>query len=116
MSRIKLIDQSNESAMAHQVQPSPRIEIPGRAQQVPNPSSGSVPPQNIHYLEDSVQEDAKYQVQWSEWMEQKSFYKHVFVLLLSWHPECDDMAVEEEVNPSNSDQSQLLTYSIRLSD
>jgi hypothetical protein len=39
-------------------------------------------------------------VQWSNWMlggEQKSCYKHVFVLLLSWHPECDDMAVEEEV-------------------
>jgi hypothetical protein len=29
--------------------------------------------------------------------EQNSFHKHVFVLLLSWHPECDDMAVGEEV-------------------
>jgi hypothetical protein len=57
-------------------------------------------PQNIPYLEEGVQEDADYQVQWSNWMlggEQKSFYIHVFVLLLSWHPECDDMAVEEEI-------------------
>jgi len=31
--------------------------------------------------------------------QKKSFYKQVFVLLLSWHPECDDMAVEAEVRP-----------------
>jgi hypothetical protein len=29
--------------------------------------------------------------------QQKSFYKHVFVLLLSWHPECDDLDVDPEV-------------------
>lgn len=90
------------------VQSSTRIA--GRAQQVKptltpvlntaQPGPDSSVPQNIHYLEEGVQEDAKYQVQWSNWMsggEQKSFYAHVFVLLLSWHPECDDMAVEEEV-------------------
>jgi hypothetical protein len=91
--------------------PSP-TNISGRAKQMPQTQqptldttgtqSTSEPsvPRNIPYLEEGVQEDADYQVQWSNWMlggEQKSFYKHVFVLLLSWHPECDDMAVEEEV-------------------
>ena len=64
------------------------------------PASGPSEPHNIHYLEEGVQKDADYQVQWSNWMsdgQKKTFYKHVFVLLLSWHPECDDMAVDLEV-------------------
>jgi hypothetical protein len=64
------------------------------------PGSDPAVPHNIHYLEEGVQEDASYQVQWSNWMsdgQQRSFYKQVFVLLLSWHPECDDMAVDQEV-------------------
>jgi hypothetical protein len=92
--------------------PSP-TSIAGRAQQKPltqvsmldttggtQPASGPSVPHKIPYLEDRVQEDANYQVQWSNWMsggQQKSFYTHVFVLLLSWHPECDDMAVDPEV-------------------
>jgi hypothetical protein len=59
-------------------------------------------PQQIHYLEEGLQKDADYQVQWTNWMsdgQKKSFYKHVFALLLSWHPECNDMAVDEEVIP-----------------
>lgn len=48
----------------------------------------------------SGDDDGTYQVQWNNWMsdsQKKSFYKHVFVLLLSWHPDCDDLAVSEEV-------------------
>ncbi|KAE9365616.1 hypothetical protein N431DRAFT_563478 [Stipitochalara longipes BDJ] len=66
------------------------------AQSAPNPSMI----RNIPYLEENVLEDGNYQAQWSSWMsdgQEKSFYKHVFVLLLSWHPECDDMAVDDEV-------------------
>lgn len=63
-------------------------------------SESAGPTQKIQYLEDRVQEDANHRVQWSNWMSNgpiRSFYRHVFVLLLSWHPDCDDMAVEEEV-------------------
>lgn len=92
------------------MEPSPTNVAAERAQQIPptkiptldtvQPTSGPSAPHKIHYLEEGVQEDANYQVQWSNWMsdgQKKSFYKHVFVLLLSWHPECDDMAVREEV-------------------
>jgi hypothetical protein len=88
--------------------PSP-TNVAGRAQQQIPPTKtptldtaaiGPSVPHKIHYLEEGVQEDANYQVQWSNWMsdgQKKSFYKNVCVLLLSWHPECDDMAVGEEV-------------------
>jgi hypothetical protein len=85
-------------------------KIAGRAQetqprQVPvldttQPGTEPSAPHKIPYLDQGVQDDATYQVQWSNWMsdgQQMSFYKHVFVLLLSWHPECDDMAVFPEV-------------------
>ena len=74
----------------------PMLDTSGGAQPASVPSE----PHNIHYLEEGVQEDATYRVQWSNWMsdgQQQSFYKHVFVLLLSWHPECDDMVVDPEV-------------------
>lgn len=71
-------------------------------------------PHNIDYLEDRVQEDANYQVQWPKWIsdgKKNSFYKYVFVLLLSWHPECDDMAVEKEVSRTLPSLEQgLLTH------
>jgi len=76
----------------------PRKEIP--ALNTTQPSSGPSVPHKIDYLEKRVQEEANYQVQWGRWMsdgQQKSFYKHVFVLLLSWHPDCDDMEVDPEV-------------------
>jgi hypothetical protein len=86
--------------------------IAGRSKRLPptqiptldtaQPASEPSVPHKIHYLEEQVQEDANYRVQWSNWMsdgQKKSFYKQVFVLLLSWHPECDDMAVEAEVRP-----------------
>jgi hypothetical protein len=85
----------------------------GRAQQLPSqqvpmldtgggaqPASVPSEPHDIYYLEEGVQKDADYQVKWTNWMsdgQKQSFYKHVFVLLLSWHPECDDMAVDLEV-------------------
>lgn len=56
----------------------------------------------VQYLGEKEQRDANLQVQWSAWMSdgQKSlsFYKHVFVLLLSWHPDYDDMSVRGEVS------------------
>jgi len=64
-------------------------------------------PHKIYYLEEAVQEDANSRVQWDSWMsdgKQKSFYAYVFVLLLSWHPDCDDMAVAKEVDISHLPQ------------
>jgi hypothetical protein len=89
---------SSPTVIAGRAKQTPPREIP--ASTTTQPSSGASVPHKIDYLEKSVQEEANYQVQWSKWMsdgQQKSFYKHVFVLLLSWHPECDDMEVDLEV-------------------
>ena len=51
-------------------------------------------------MQDEVQEDADLQIKWSKWMSDDKapgFYRRVFVLLLSWHPDCDDIGVDEEV-------------------
>jgi hypothetical protein len=95
-------------------------KIVGRAQQMQTTEISTLDtaqqasdPSGVHYLEERAQEDANYQVKWNNWMSDgrnKSFYKHVFVLLLSWHPECNDMADREEVThhfeftPSSSDR------------
>lgn len=44
--------------------------------------------------------------------QQKSFYKHVFVLLLSWHPECDDMEVDLEVQRLKSVFEDIYNYNV----
>ncbi|KAG4435036.1 hypothetical protein IFR05_009492 [Cadophora sp. M221] len=70
----------------------------------------------IHYLEDRVQQDANHRVQWSNWMsdgQKRSFYKHVFVLLLSWHPDCDDMAVEDEVKRLHKLFEETYNYEVK---
>jgi hypothetical protein len=73
--------------------------------QIPQVPLASVPAQ-VHYLSDREQRDATLQVYWSTLMsgvqKNSSVYKHVFVLLVSWHPDCDDMSVDKEVNASLS--------------
>jgi hypothetical protein len=106
------ISHQREPSTTTTMEPSPTNVAAGRAQQIPptktptldtvQPAIGAPASHKIHYLEAGVQEDANYQVQWRDWMSdgrKKSFYKQVSVLLLSWHPECDDMAVGEEVTP-----------------
>lgn len=80
--------------------PQPKIVITDTTGQPVSEPVSAEPTIKIHYLEDRVQRDADHRVQWSNWMsdgQKRSFYKAVFVLLLSWHPDCDDMAVEDEV-------------------
>ena len=89
---------SSPTVIAGRAKQMPRKEIP--ALNTTQPSSGPSVPHKIDYLDQRVQEEDYYQVQWGRWMsdgQQKSFYKHVFVLLLSWHPDCDDMEVDPEV-------------------
>lgn len=66
------------------------------------PASGSVILHQVPYEEPRVQQDANYQVQWSNWMSDGPCYKYISVLLISWHPACDDMAVDEEVTMRTS--------------
>lgn len=57
-------------------------------------------PRKVDYTEDKVQQDADLQIKGSDWMsdnKSRGFYRRVFVLLLSWYPDCDDLAVDEEV-------------------
>lgn len=64
------------------------------------PGVGTSASREVDYMEDKVQRDANLQVQWANWMSSdrnNSCYRRVFVLLLSWHPDCDDMDVEGEV-------------------
>jgi len=64
-------------------------------------------PGEVEYLSDKEQHEAELQVKWSSWMSEaegrknSSLYKHVCVLLLSWHPNSDDLKVGEEVSISN---------------
>lgn len=44
--------------------------------------------------------------------QQQSFYKHVFVLLLSWHPECDDMVVDPEVQKLKNVLENIYNYNV----
>ncbi|KAH7330215.1 hypothetical protein BKA65DRAFT_54129 [Rhexocercosporidium sp. MPI-PUGE-AT-0058] len=88
---------SSQAAVRAQQVSAPKVVTTGTGQP---PSEPVEPTIKIHYLEDKVQQDANHRVQWSDWMsdgQKRSFYKHVFVLLLSWHPDCDDMAVRDEV-------------------
>jgi len=74
--------------------------VPGSAIDPNVPIEDTASPWEVDYMQPKVQEDADLQIKWSNWMsDDKSpwFYKRVFVLLLSWHPECDDMAVDAEV-------------------
>jgi len=70
--------------------------------QVSQPASEVQPPiHEVEYLDERVQQSANYQVKWKNWMsdgKKNSFYTKVSALLLSWHPDCDDMAVGDEVH------------------
>lgn len=66
------------------------------------PSSPLIPPIEVPYEDPFEQRNARLQVQWSEWMQgaqrNKSIYKNVEVLLISWNEESDDLGVQEEVS------------------
>ncbi|KAH8790381.1 hypothetical protein F5882DRAFT_401411 [Hyaloscypha sp. PMI_1271] len=104
---------SSPTVIAGRAKQMQRKEIP--ALNTTQPSSGPSVPHKIDYLEKRVQEEANYQVQWGRWMsdgQQKSFYKHVSVLLLSWHPDCDDMEVDPEVQRLKNVFEGIYNYSV----
>jgi len=99
----KLAEQSpfmdpSSSNIVGQAQHVPPLQPP--TLQIPQASQASVSAQ-VNYLSDREQRDANLQVCWSTWMsdvqKNPSVYKHVFVLLVSWHADCDDMSVGDEV-------------------
>lgn len=54
----------------------------------------------VNYKAENAQVDADLSVKWNSWMsdgKKNSFYKEVFVLLISWHPDYDDLGVGKEV-------------------
>jgi hypothetical protein len=89
--------ESTKADRSQQISPTP-LPVLQTTQQV---TETPVHVHEVHYLEETVQQDANLQVLWTNWMsdvQKPSFYKAVSVLLLSWHPECDDMAVGDEVS------------------
>ncbi|KAL5313877.1 hypothetical protein ACEPPN_018300 [Leptodophora sp. 'Broadleaf-Isolate-01'] len=96
--------------------PQPKIVITDTTGQPVSEPVSAEPTIKIHYLEDRVQRDADHRVQWSNWMsdgQKRSFYKAVFVLLLSWHPDCDDMAVEDEVKRLHEVFEETYNYEVK---
>jgi hypothetical protein len=59
------------------------------------------PPFSVPYQDDREKRNSSLQVSWSDWMagaqRNSSIYKRVAVLLISWHHECDDLKVQQEV-------------------
>jgi hypothetical protein len=77
-----------------------------------SPSNRSPSTQTKYYQDEAESHDSKLKAIWDEHMGDAKkavvFYRRAVVLLLSWHPEVDDLHTDIEVN--NSAREQNINY------
>jgi len=71
--------------------------------------NGSTSTQTKYYQDEAESHDSKLKAIWDEHMGDVKkavvFYRRAIVLLLSWHPEVDDLHTDKEVSKSAREQN-----------